>query len=320
MGPTRLRIGARPSALALAQADIVAAAIRASLPGVAIEIVRIRTTGDKLKTAALADVGGKGLFIRELENALGERRIDLAVHSMKDLPAVLDARFRIAAVPAREDPRDAIVSRTEGALDGLPAGARVGTASMRRRFQMIGVRPDLQIALLRGNVDTRLNKLAAGEFDAIIVALAGLRRIGRSDIDGLSILDEHDFVPAGGQGALGIEALADRPVGGSEALEQALGEIDDQAARCETAAERAFLAAIGASCVTPVGVHARRSPNRLVLKAQLFDIEGKRRLVDQLEVQLKATLEDYSEASAAAIGVELGRRMLARGAAEMVAR
>src|SRR5277367_3424586 len=219
MGAARLRIGARPSALALAQAEIVAAAIRASLPSMAIEIVRIRTAGDKLKTASLANVGGKGLFIRELENALGERQIDLAVHSMKDLPAVLDPRFRIAAVPPREDPRDALVSRIGGALDGMPAGARVGTASMRRRFQALGVRPDLQIAALRGNVDTRLSKLADGEFDAIIVALAGLRRIRRADIDGLSILDEYDFVPAGGQGALAIEVLEEHPAGGSAAIE-----------------------------------------------------------------------------------------------------
>ena len=217
-----LRIGSRPSPLALAQAELVRRKLAALVPSVSIEIVPIRTSGDRMATAALAQVGGKGLFIKELEQALAEGRIDLAVHSMKDLPAQLTSGFRIATVPERADPRDALLARSAGSLASLPRGARLGTSSMRRRFEALRLRPDLEIAALRGNVDTRLARLAAGDFDAIILAMAGLLRLERNERDddaaALVPLDARDFIPCGGQGALCIEALASRQPAGWRAL------------------------------------------------------------------------------------------------------
>ena len=248
--PRKIRIGSRPSKLALAQAAIVRERLTKEIPGVEIEIIEIRTSGDKMTSASLADVGGKGLFIKELEQALAARTIDAAVHSMKDLPAILPQQFRVAAVPARENTADILVTRDGSALAALPAGARLGTSSSRRRFQALRMNRALEILPLRGNVDTRLARLADGTFDAIIVAMAGVKRLGRvSDVKFVE-LDGRDFIPSGGQGALAIETLAD-----SDAADLA-SAINDASAFCETAAERAFLAAIGASCTTPVGVRA----------------------------------------------------------------
>ena len=248
--PRKIRIGSRPSKLALAQAAIVRERLTKEIPGVEIEIIEIRTSGDKMTSASLADVGGKGLFIKELEQALAARTIDAAVHSMKDLPAILPQQFRVAAVSARENTADILVTRDGSALAALPAGARLGTSSSRRRFQALRMNRALEILPLRGNVDTRLARLADGTFDAIIVAMAGVKRLGRvSDVKFVE-LDARDFIPSGGQGALAIETLAD-----SDAADL-VSAINDARAFYETAAERAFLAAIGASCTTPVGVRA----------------------------------------------------------------
>lgn len=312
--PYRLRIGSRPSALAMAQARLVEGWLKASLPELATEIIAIRTSGDRLASAALADAGGKGLFIKELEQAMAAGQVELAIHSMKDLPARLPSEFRIAAVPRREDPRDALVSRIGGGLSELRHKARVGTSSARRRFELRRVRPDLEVVAIRGNVDTRLAKLAAGEYDAIILAIAGLRRLGGAGAVAPALLDERHFVPAGGQGALAIEAPRDRPVGGSQELERGVAAINDRQAACETAAERAYLATIGASCATAVGVRGILDGNRMKAFALLFDAEGRRALEDEVE----ATLADASLAAAAELGVRLGNRMLARGAAELV--
>jgi hydroxymethylbilane synthase len=260
----QLRIGSRPSRLAMAQAQIVKSTIERSAPGLACEIVPIKTTGDKLTTPSLAAVGGKGLFVRELEQALDAGRIDIAVHSMKDLPARLNPEFRLIAVPAREDTADVLMSRGPD-LTGLKTGARIGTASPRRRFQAIRLRPDLDVQPLRGNIDTRIAKLRAGDFDAIILAAAGLRRMGQPDLPPLYRLPEDDFVPAGGQGALAIEAMADTALCDSAELEDAISAMDNRKARIEITAERAFLAEIGASCASPAydsrnAVQPRRSP------------------------------------------------------------
>src|SRR5579863_742716 len=241
---TPLRIGSRPSSLALAQAAIVQHQLEALLPGLAVEVVQISTSGDRMATASLAQVGGKGLFIRELEQALSAKTIDLAVHSMKDLPAVLAPAYRIAAVPARGDPRDALLTRDGMGWDALAPGARLGTASARRRLEALRLRPNLEILPLRGNVDTRLRRLAAGDFDAIILAMAGLKRLGRCDTAKPIELDERDFVPSGGQGALALEALATRAIGDSAELEQAVATLNDARAFAEVTAERAFLATI----------------------------------------------------------------------------
>ncbi len=316
----KLRIGSRPSALALAQTTIVAERIRAAAPGLACEIVRISTSGDKMTSASLAQIGGKGLFIRELEQALADGRIDLAVHSMKDLPAATAPGFRIAAVPRRENPRDALLARCGAGWSALPHGARLGTASTRRRLMALRARPDLQILPLRGNVDTRLAKLAGGEFDAIILAMAGLARLGRLDklraggAIAMSELDERTFVPSGGQGALALEVFGDGPAAGAPEIEAAVAALDDPRARAETTAERAFLAAIGASCVSPVGVHARAGQDSLAIEAILFSSDGARSLAEAAETRWRfGDLE-----SAANSGREIGERMLARGARELI--
>ncbi len=309
-----LRIGSRPSALALAQAALIEGRLKAAMPALAVEIVPIRTSGDRMTSASLAQVGGKGLFVKELEQALGERRIDIAVHSMKDLPAKLAAGFRLAAVPEREDPRDAMISRDAVDFHVLPRGARLGTSSARRRFEALRLRPDLRVEPLRGNVDTRLNRLANGDFDAIILAMAGLRRLGRCDGVRLAELDENDFVPAGGQGALAIEALADATIGGSPELDGAVAALNDQRALAETTAERSFLATIGASCVSPVGVRGMLRAQAFVVRALLFSLDGAKFLADEIAERF----DDAASSSAAAIGTRLGERMIARGARALV--
>src|ERR1700733_490948 len=193
---TTLRIGSRPSELAIIQAEMVRDAIASAIADLTIEIVPIRTSGDKILTPSLADVGGKGLFIKELEQALAERRIDVAVHSMKDLPAVLSPQFRIVATPQRENPHDALITSNGASLKSLPKGAKLGTSSARRKFEALRINPYLEIVPLRGNVDTRVGKLQSGEMDAIIVAMAGLKRLGKLQDVRYVELDEHDFVAA----------------------------------------------------------------------------------------------------------------------------
>ena len=320
-----LRIGSRPSRLALAQAELVRHKLAALVLSVSVEIVPISTSGDRMATAALAQVGGKGLFIKELEQALVEGRIDLAVHSMKDLPAQLASGFRIAAVPERADPRDALLARASGSLAALPRGARLGTSSMRRRFEALRLRPDLEIVALRGNVDTRLARLAAGDFDAIILAMAGLLRLERGERDAagggvaLSPLDARDFVPCGGQGALCIEALESRPVAGSPELEAAVAALDDPRAHLEVAAERAFLAALGASCVSPVGVYATLNADTLAIRALVFSVDGARHLMDEISDNVVDGASAAPPQRVAALGAVLAERMLAGGAGALVA-
>jgi hydroxymethylbilane synthase len=311
----KIRIGSRGSRLALAQAAILRARLAHQVPGVAIEIVEIRTSGDKLTTASLAEVGGKGLFIKELEQALAARTIDAAVHSMKDLPAVVPAQFRVAAVLERENTADILVTRDGSTLSALPAGTRLGTSSSRRRWQALRINRSLEILPLRGNVDTRLARLADGSFDAIIIALAGLKRLGRANDVKFVELDGRDFIPAGGQGALAIETLA----GGSDAaaneLGRALSAINDARAFYETAAERAFLAAIGASCTTPVGVRATIAGDQLALATMLFSADGARELSHSMVEPLAAGL---APAGAENSGQRLAEKILARGGAALL--
>ena len=310
--PLKIRIGSRPSKLALAQAAIVRDLLAAQNPKIEIEIVEIRTSGDKMTSASLADVGGKGLFIKELEQALADRTIDAAVHSMKDLPAVLPHGFRIAAVPTRESTADILVTRDGSTLSASPAGARLGTSSSRRRFQALRINRALNILPLRGNVDTRLARVADGSFDAIIVAMAGVKRLSRMDDVKFVELDARDFIPSGGQGALAIEMLADT---GSNEIDHALSAINDPRAFYETAAERAFLAAIGASCTTPVGVRAKIDGDKLALAAMLFSPDGARELSELIE---EPVASDLAPTIADNSGKRLAEKMLARGAAVLL--
>ncbi len=309
----KIRIGSRPSKLALIQANLVRQRLAAQMPGVEIQIVEIRTSGDRLTTPSLAEVGGKGLFIKELEQALAAEEIDIAVHSMKDLPAVLAPQFRIAAVPEREDSADVLVTRDGTALADLPRGATLGTSSPRRRFQALRVNPHLAVRPLRGNVDTRIGRVADGSLDAIIIALAGLKRLGRIGDVKFVELDAVDFVPAGGQGALAIETLA-QPL--PKVLDDALEAINDARASYETAAEREFLAAIGASCETPVGVSGTIGDATFTVRAMLFSHDGARVMTDSIEAPVESNL---APDAATAAGAQLARRMIANGAAAMLA-
>jgi hydroxymethylbilane synthase len=310
----KVRIGSRPSRLALAQTEIVRSRLASIVPDLSAEVVEIRTSGDRIASASLAGVGGKGLFIRELEQALLEKRIDLAVHSMKDLPAVLEPQFRIAAVSEREDPRDVLVTRDGGPLASLASGARLGTSSLRRRFQVLKANPGLEISPLRGNVDTRLQRVKEGALDGIVIAMAGVRRLGHGVDARFTPLDERDFIPAGGQAVLAIETLANIS---SPQLDRALAVFNDSRARYETTAERAFLAAIGASCATPVGVKATVAKDAASLRAILFSSDGSAEMSDEVEEPLDV---DLAPSAAQSLGARLGERMVARGADRLIAK
>lgn len=244
-----LRIGSRGSQLALWQANHIAALLRDA--GHSVEIRIIKTTGDRLQEVTFAQVGSKGMFTKEIEEALAAGEVDLAVHSLKDLPTELPAPFTLAATPARVDPRDVFVSVHHAGLAALPSGARVGTSSQRRRAQLKALRPDLEIVEFRGNVDTRLRKLAEGQVDAILLAAAGLDRLEKAEWV-RERLDPAHFCPAAGQGSLGIEARK-----GDEAVLSALAFLNDAATRYAVTAERAALAALGGGCQVPIGVHVR---------------------------------------------------------------
>ncbi len=293
-----LRIGTRGSPMALYQAGLVRDRLGAAHRGLAIELVPIRTTGDRALTRPLAEIGGKGLFTKEIEEALFDRRIDLAVHSLKDMETVLPAGLEIGGVLARDDPRDALVSRSGSGLAGLPHGARIGTASLRRRAQLLRWRGDLELVPVRGNVGTRLAKLAAGEFDALVLALCGLERLGKAGLAS-EILAPEVMLPAVGQGALALECRA-----GDLALQQLLAPLNDPASAACVAAERAMLAALDGSCRTPIAGLATIAGDRLSLDALLLAPDGSAERRDQIAGRV---------GDAVALGGELGAR-LRRGA------
>jgi hydroxymethylbilane synthase len=245
----KLRIGSRGSQLALWQAHHIEALLVAA--GHAVEIEIIKTTGDKLQEVTFAQVGSKGMFTKEIEEALAEGRIDLAVHSLKDLPTELPEPFVLAATPHRVDPRDVLVAVNYKNLSELPQGARVGTSSQRRRAQLKALRPDLEAIEFRGNVDTRLRKLAEGQVSAILLAAAGLDRLGKTDWV-RERLNPRQFCPAAGQGSLGIEARKN-----DAAVLDALSFLDHAPTRFAVATERAALAALGGGCQVPIGIHCR---------------------------------------------------------------
>jgi hydroxymethylbilane synthase len=247
-----LRIGSRGSQLALWQANHIAALLRGQ--GHSVEIEIIKTTGDRLQEVTFAQVGSKGMFTKEIEEALAEGRVDLAVHSLKDLPTELPELFALAATPQRVDPRDVFVSVKHESLAALPRGARVGTSSQRRRAQLKALRPDIEAVEFRGNVDTRLRKLAEGQVEAILLAAAGLDRLEKTEWV-RERLEPKDFCPAAGQGALGIETRKD-----DAATIAAVAFLDDAATRFAVTAERAALAALGGGCQVPIGIHCRPAP------------------------------------------------------------
>jgi hydroxymethylbilane synthase len=290
----RLRIGSRGSQLALWQANYISALLRER--GHEVELEIIKTTGDKITDVALAKVGTKGMFTKEIEEALAEERIDLAVHSLKDLPTELSPGFEIAAVTTRENPRDVFCSSKYGSIEDLPRGARVGTSSLRRQAQLKAVRPDLDTHPLRGNVDTRLHKLEAGEYDAIILAAAGLNRLGKTQLV-RQVIPAEVMCPAAGQGALGIEIRA-----GDSAIRQHLAFLDDAASRATTTCERALLNKLGGGCQVPIGAFAEVRNGRLHLEAIVADPDGS-----------KVLRETRDGSDPVQLGESVGETLLQRG-------
>lgn len=299
-----LRIGTRGSALALAQAGHVRDALAAAHPDLAPELVPIRTTGDRLQQGPLAPAGGKGLFVKEIEEALQAGRIDCAVHSLKDLPAELAPGLVLGAVPARADPRDVLVTRAAD-LGALPPGSRVGTASVRRRAQLLARRPDLAIVFLRGNVDTRLRKWRDGDVDALVLAAAGLVRLGIAEPAARPLASDV-LLPAIGQGALALECRADD--GATRARLRAVADADAEVA---IAAERAFLHAIGGDCNTPMAAHAEVAGARVRLRAMVIDPDGRERVEAH---------DEADRADAAALGAAIAGALLAGGAERLLGR
>src|SRR5271165_131327 len=271
--PQKLRIGSRGSQLALWQANHISALLRAR--GYEVEIEVIHTTGDKITDVALAMVGTKGMFTKEIEEALAAGRVDLAVHSLKDLPTELPPGFEIAAITERQDPRDAFCSRHYSSFQELPQGARVGTSSLRRQAQLKAVRPDLDIHPLRGNVDTRLRKLEQGEYDAIILASAGLNRLGKTELI-KQIIPAEIMCPAAGQGALGIEIRE-----GDVATRELLAFLNDANARAATTCERALLSKLGGGCQVPIGAFAEVKDGKLLLMGVVARPDGSEVLREQ---------------------------------------
>ena len=294
-----LTIGTRGSRLAVWQAEWVQARLREIAPTVNVTLKRIKTSGDKITDVPLAKIGGKGLFVKEIEDALLQGDIDVAVHSMKDVPTVLPEPLGILCVPAREDPRDALISRGRRPLSALPPGARIGTSSLRRQSQLLHYRADLEILTLRGNLDTRLRKLNAGEFDGIVLAAAGLKRLGWLQ-EVAEYLPFEISLPAIGQGALAIEGRRDDGF-----VRDLLGRLNDPVTHTAVLAERALLDRLQGGCQVPIAGHARIEGNRLHVDGLVASVDGKTIIRDALE---------GATSDARDLGLSLADRLLARGA------
>jgi hydroxymethylbilane synthase len=298
-GRATLGLGTRGSPLALAQSREVAAALEASHPGLQVRLTVIRTSGDRIRDVPLASVGGKGLFVKEIEEALLAGRIEAALHSMKDLPAVLPPGLTVGAIPAREDPGDVLVAREAHSLEDLPPKARVGTGSLRRQAQLLHRRPDLTVVPLRGNVDTRLRRLTEGALDAIVVAAAGLKRLGLTPANAVALPLEASL-PAPGQGALGLEIRAE-----DRATAALVAVLDDAPSRIAVTAERAFLRRLGGDCHVPVGALGAVRGDSLTLTGLVASTDGRTLIRDALT---------GPAADGEALGTALAERLLARGA------
>jgi hydroxymethylbilane synthase len=289
-----LRIGSRGSQLALWQAHYIFDLLRAQ--GHTVEIEIIKTTGDKITDVALAKVGTKGMFTKEIEEALVEKRVDLAVHSLKDLPTELSSDFEITAITTREDPRDVFCSVNFARIEALPQHANVGTSSLRRQAQLKALRPDLQMHSLRGNVDTRLRKLESGDYDAIILAAAGLNRLGKTELI-RQVIPVEIMTPAAGQGALAIEIRS-----GDNATRALIAFLEDTATRAATTCERALLNKLGGGCQVPIGAFAEVKAGRIRLTAIVAHPDGTK------------VLREMSEGDdPVGLGEEVGETLLRRG-------
>ena len=299
----KLTIATRRSRLALWQAEHVKQRLQARHAGLEVALLPLSTRGDELLDSRLDDVGGKGLFVKELENAMADGRADIAVHSMKDMPADLPPGFALAAISEREDPRDAFVSTRYASFAALPQGATVGTSSLRREAQIAARYPGLKVTLLRGNVETRLTKLARGDYDAIVLAVAGLTRLGLEQHIRLKLPSE-ELLPAPGQGALGIECLAS-----SHQVLELLKPLGDSATAACVRAERAVSRGLGGSCTIPLAAYAEEKGGRLRLRALVASPDGKR---------IARTERSGPAADPEALGAQAADELRSRGALEIL--
>ncbi|GKT08467.1 hydroxymethylbilane synthase [Desulforhabdus sp. TSK] len=299
-----LRIGTRGSLLALKQSTMVKETLESLWPGLRVELHIIKTTGDKILDVPLAKVGGKGLFVKEIEDALLAEEVDLAVHSIKDVPALLPPGLEIGAIPRREDPRDVLITRSGEGLEALPPGARVGTSSLRRSAQLKTLRPDFDIQNLRGNLDTRLRKLHEGMYDAILLAAAGIHRMGWEDKIS-HYLDRDAFIPAIGQGAIGIELRS-----ADVEVRQILAPVHDADTAVAVEAERSLLRELEGGCQVPIGGHALVQGDHVTLTGLVASLDGRRvfRVTRSAERQ-----------EAEVLGREVARALLDRGARQVLA-
>ncbi|TLY19545.1 MAG: hydroxymethylbilane synthase [Nitrospirae bacterium] len=298
-----LVIGTRGSKLALWQAEWVHARLRELEPELAVSVKRIKTTGDKILDTPLATIGGKGLFVKEIEEALLRGEIDLAVHSMKDVPTHLPAELEILAIPEREDPRDVLITLNHVTLERLMPGSRIGTSSLRRQAQLLHYRPDLSFQILRGNLDTRLRKLEAGEYDGIILAAAGIKRLGWSDRV-TEYLSPDVCLPAIGQGALALEGRADDGF-----VREVVARLDHHPTRMAVTAERALLERLEGGCQVPIAAHAAITNGTVTLSALIAGVDGRRLVRDLLHGPM---------GDAHRLGVQLAERLLAHGGDEIL--
>ena len=305
MAAHTITIGTRGSQLALWQANWVKAALSDQHPDLTVELAIIKTRGDKILDVPLAKVGGKGLFVKEIEEALLDGRIDLAVHSMKDMPADIPAGLCIGAVPRREEPRDVLITRSGLPLEQLRQGARIGTSSLRRSAQLLHVRPDIKIAPLRGNLDTRLKKLETESLDAIVLAAAGVRRLGLTDRI-TQILDESLMLPAVGQGALCIEIREADP-----RIAPFAGALNHPVTQQVVMGERAFLNRLEGGCQVPIAGHGHIHKNSYSLTGLVCDVDGSH--------LIRKTLNGPADQSEP-IGIELAEALLSMGAGDILER
>jgi hydroxymethylbilane synthase len=298
-----LVIGTRGSRLALWQAEWVQARLQELAPGLGVTLRKISTSGDKILDSPLASIGGKGLFVKEIEEALLQGEVDLAVHSMKDVPTKLPTPLEILCVPVREDPRDVLISRGAQSLDQLARHARIGTSSLRRQAQLLHYRPDFTIQMLRGNLDTRLRKLKEGEYEAVVLAAAGLRRMGWAQ-DVTEYLPTEVSLPAIGQGALGLEGRRD-----DRFVRELLAGLEHQPSRIAVTAERALLTRLEGGCQVPIAGHATVTDGEVVLEGLVASVDGRRVIRERVRGPSR---------DAERLGVQLAETLLARGAGEIL--
>jgi hydroxymethylbilane synthase len=301
--PQMIVVGTRSSPLALAQVELVLGPLRAAHPDVAFELKHIHTGGDRDQKTPLALIGGEGLFVKEIEHALLAHEIDLAIHSLKDMPTVQPDGLTLAAILAREDPRDALVSRLGEPLAGLPEGARVGTGSRRREAQLRALRPDLRVVALRGNVDTRLRKSSTEDYDALILAAAGLIRLGFGPHI-TELLPLGVMLPAVGQGAIAVEVRTD-----DAATLDVVRELDDAPTRAATEAERSFLRELGGGCHVPIAAHCKTTEHGLWLRGLVAHVSGRPILRGAVHGPIS---------QAVALGSDLAHQLLAQGASRLL--